>query len=200
LLRVARVVGSRVVGCSKMEASIQIPGETMATKRKNTDIEEADKKPKSKADGTWGQYPKSISRIETPKHCAWYVRIYFEGAYVRKTFSDTVYNGKDDALREALEWRDQMELRMGKPRTERSVRKKTIVDDRVTGVRRRQMKDKKRGKSYLRDIYEVTWAPTPGKVWRTKVSVTKYGEEEAFRRAVEIRRQKEREFYGGVIS
>lgn len=158
------------------------------------------KKPKSKADGTWGQYPKSISRIETPKHCAWYVRIYFEGAYVRKTFSDSVYNGKEDALREALEWRDQMELRMGKPRTDRSVRKKTIVDDRVTGVRRRSMKDKKRGKSYLRDIYEVTWAPEPGKVWRTKVSVTKYGEEEAFRRAVEIRRQKEREYYGGTLS
>ncbi|HVF85330.1 MAG TPA: hypothetical protein VM821_05065 [Abditibacteriaceae bacterium] len=164
------------------------------------DESEVPKKPRSKADGTWGQYPKSISRIETPKHCAWYVRIYFEGAYVRKTFSDSVYNGKEDALREALEWRDQMELRMGKPRTDRSVRKKTIVDERVTGVRRRQMKDKKRGKSYLRDIYEVTWAPTPGKVWRTKVSVTKYGEEEAFRRAVEIRRQKEREFYGGVIS
>ncbi len=171
----------------------------MATKRKNPE-QEPEKKPKSKADGTWGQYPKSISRIETAKHSAWYVRIYFEGAYVRKTFSDTVYNGKEDALREALLWRDEMERHMGKPRTERSVRKKTSVDERVAGIRRRTMKDKKRGRSYIRDVYEVTWAPEPGKVWRTKISVTKHGEEEAFRMALALRREKEREYYGGTIS
>ncbi len=171
----------------------------MATPRKNSEAEPL-KPPKSKADGTWGVHPKSVSRIETEKHCAWYVRIYFEGAYVRKTFSDTKYNGKDDALREAIAWRNQMEARMGKPRTDRSVRKKTSVDERVAGIRRRTMKDKKRGKSYLRDVFEVTFSPTPGKVWRTKISVTKHGEEEAFRMALEIRRQKEREFYGGEIS
>lgn len=157
------------------------------------------KPPKSKAEGTWGQYPKSISRIETPKHCAWYVRIYFQGAYVRKTFNDDLWGGKENALREAIQWRDEMEQVMGKPRTERSVRKKTIVDDREIGIHRRNMRHVKRGRVYERDVYEVTWTPEAGKVSRTTVSVTKYGEEEALRRAREIRRQKEVEIYGEAI-
>ena len=160
---------------------------------------ETDKPRRSKAEGTWGQYPKSISRIETIKHSAWYVRIYFEGAYVRKTFSDGVYGGKENAFREALQWRDDMERRMGKPRTERSVRKKTVVDDSDIGIHRRIANHIKRGRVYYRDIYEVTWTPEPGKVSRTTVSVTKYGEEEALRMARAIRRAKEREFFGGTI-
>ncbi len=163
-------------------------------------MEDEEKKPRSKADGTWGKYPKSVSRIETPKHCAWYVRIYYEGMYLRKTFSDSVYNGREDAFREALQWRDEAEKRIGKPRTERSVRKKTVFDERLVGVKRRTLRDKKRGKFYERDVYEVTFCQTPGKVWRTKVSVTKHGEEEALRLAIEIRRQKEREFFGQAIS
>ena len=145
-------------------------------------------------------YPKSISRIETKKHSAWYVRIYFEGAYVRKTFSDTVYGGKENAFREALQWRDEMERRMGKPRTERSVRKKTVLDDRVVGIHRRHLRDVKRGRIYFRDVYEVTWCPEPGKVSRTTVSINKHGEEEAFRMARAIRREKEKEHFGGTIS
>jgi hypothetical protein len=49
-------------------------------------------------------------------------------------------------------------------------------------------------------VYEVTWSPAPGKVARTTVSVTKYGEEEAFRMARAIRREKERECFNGMIS
>jgi hypothetical protein len=36
-------------------------------------------------------------------------------------------------------------------------------------------------------------------VWRTTISVRKYGEEEALRMARAIRREKEREYYGGTI-
>lgn len=157
------------------------------------------KQPRSKANGTWGKYPKSISRIETEKHCAWYVRIYYEGAYVRKTFSDTKYNGKDDALKEAIKWRDEMEAVMGKPRTERSVRKKTIVDERDTGIYRRNAKHIKRGRIYYRDIYEVVWSPAPGKLSRRTISVTKHGEEKALAMARAIRRQKEKEHFGGEV-
>ena len=160
---------------------------------------EAEKPRKSKADGTWGQYPKSISRIETLKHAAWYVRIYFQGAYVRKTFSDTVYDGKDNALQEALAWRDEMEKAMGKPRTDRSVRKKNVAEGQDIGIYRRKAKHVKRGRTYYRDIYEVTWAPEPGKVWRKTISVTKHGEEKALEMARAIRREKEREYFGGTI-
>ena len=158
------------------------------------------KEPRSKAKGTWGIYPKSISRIETEKHNAWFVRVYFEGAFVRKTFSDLKYNGKDDALREAIAWRDEIESHMGKPRTERSVRKKTVVDERDTGIYRRNAKQLKRGKTYFRDIYEVVWSPAPGKLSRTTISVTKHGEERALEMARALRRQKEAEYFGGVVS
>jgi len=155
---------------------------------------------RSKADGTWGQYPKSISRIDNERNCAWFVRIYFAGACVRKTFSDSVYGGRESAFREALKWRDETEKRMGKPRTERSVRKKVVVqDDENIGIHRRTVKHIKRGRTYYRDIIEVTWTPEPGKVGRTTISVNKYGEEEAMQRAREIRREKERELFGGTI-
>jgi hypothetical protein len=149
--------------------------------------------------GRRGQYPKSISRIETKKHNAWYVRIYFQGAYVRKTFNDNIYGGKDVAFHEALQWRDEMEKRMGKPRTERSVRKKNLAEGRDAGIYRRNARHVKRGKVYFRDIYEVVWTPAPGKISRTTISVTKYGEEEALRKAREIRRQKEIELFGGPV-
>jgi hypothetical protein len=164
------------------------------------EIVEAEKIPKSKAAGTWGCYPKSISRIETLKHSAWYVRIYYGGAYVRKTFSDTVYGGKESALQEALMWRDEAEKQMGKPRTDRSVRKKVVAEDgRDIGIYRRQAKHVKRGRTYIRDIYEVIWTPESGKIARTTISVKKHGEEKALEMARAIRREKEQESYGGTI-
>lgn len=170
-------------------------------KKQKTDEAKANKTPaRRKADGSWGMYPKSISRIESEKNCAWYVRIHYGGAYVRKTFSDTVYGGREAAFREALKWRDDMEKRMGKPRTERSVRKKSVVHEgEDVGIRRRTAKHVKRGRTYYRDVVEVTWTPEPGKVARTNVSVTKHGLEEAMRRAREIRREKERKIYGGTV-
>ena len=159
-----------------------------------------DKPRKTKADGTWGQYPKSISRIETLKHSAWYVRIFYQGAYVRKTFSDTIYGSKDNALVEALAWRDEMEKAMGKPRTDRSVRKKNLAEDEYAGIHRRTLNAKNReGKEYERDVYEITWSPTPGKVSRTTISVARHGAEKALEMAKEIRREKEREVFGTAI-
>lgn len=155
---------------------------------------------KSRAAGTWGVYPKSISRIETPKNRAWYVRIFYAGAYERKTFSDAVWGTKDNALQEALRWRDETEARMGKPRTDRSVRKKVLGDDNdLVGIYRRHAKHMKRGKTYFRDIYEIVWAVAPGKLSRRTISITKHGEDEALRRAKALRAEKEREHFGARV-
>lgn len=153
---------------------------------------------RNKAEGTWGIYPKSISRIETLKYAAWFVRVYYAGQYERQTFNDNYFGGKDNALQEALQWRDEAEKRLGKPRTERSVRKIVGGSENV-GIYRRNAKHVKRGKVYYRDIYEVTWSEAPGKGGRTTISVTKHGEEKALRMAQEIRRTKEIELFGGVI-
>ena len=45
-------------------------------------------------------------------------------------------------------------------------------------------------------VFEVTWAPKPGKVSRTTVSIAKHGEDGAFLIALKIRRDKERKIYG----
>jgi len=178
----------------------ELKGIAMPRKTKPAEAAAATQPAKSKAEGTWGCYPKSISRIESEKNCAWYVRIYFAGAYVRKTFSDSVYGGREKAFREAVKWRDESEKRLGKPRTERSVRKKvTTKDGNDIGIHRRKVKHVKRGRTYYRDIYEVTWTPEPGKVGRTTISVNKYGEEEALRMARAIRREKEQLYFGGTV-
>jgi hypothetical protein len=72
--------------------------------------------------------------------------------------------------------------------------------DGVVGVRRGVKKYKgKDGKIYLNEVYQVTWHAGRDKMGRTSVSIKKYGELGAFRRACRIRRQKEQEMYGAVI-
>jgi hypothetical protein len=44
-------------------------------------------------------------------------------------------------------------------------------------------------------VYEVTWSPAPGVIKRTSVAITKHGEQEALRRAIAIRQQKEAEVF-----
>lgn len=143
---------------------------------------------------------KNISRIDNPKKRThgWYVRVQFRGKSHSKFFSDILSGSSDEALQEAIEYRNQLEAEIGKPRTERYVigglhpRNNTGVP----GVMRTQRLHKKRGREYLWDVYEVTWNPEPGRVQRTTVSISKYGQPEAFRRAKEIRQKKEAEILG----
>jgi Tfp pilus assembly protein FimV len=137
---------------------------------------------------------KGISRIDSEKNKThgWYVRVQYLGQTHARFFSDSAHGGKDKALAKAVKHRNQIEKELGKPRTDRTV---TATSSRntsgVQGVKRIA-----KGGGYA---YEVTWSPAPGTVHRTTVSVQKYGEDEAFRRACRIRQQKEREFYGGVL-
>jgi hypothetical protein len=142
---------------------------------------------------------KNISRIDSEKKNmhGWYVRIFHNGKSHAKYFNDNKSGGREEALYDAVEYRNQLEIELGKPRTERYIigalhpRNNTGVP----GVNRRTTKQKKRGKWYSWDIFEVTWNPEPNKVSRTTVSIQKYGEEEAFRRACAIREQKLAELY-----
>ncbi|MCV4615560.1 AP2 domain-containing protein, partial [Escherichia coli] len=55
------------------------------------------------------------------------------------------------------------------------------------------------GQVYFNEVYEVTWNAGRERRGRTSVSIKKYGEREAFRRACAIRRQKEQELYGKPV-
>jgi hypothetical protein len=141
---------------------------------------------------------KSISRIDVDekKMHGWYVRVYFKNKMHAKFFSDSRFGGKDESLKEAVIYRNALEEKLGKPRSERTV---VSLSPRnrsgAVGVRRRR-KSAKRGNPDGYEVFEITWSPAPGVMRRTSVSIDRYGEEEAFRRAVEIRKEKEREIYG----
>lgn len=145
---------------------------------------------------------KSISRIDDPvkKTHGWYVRVFFKGQMTSKFFSDARYGEAEIGLAEAIRYRDELEQKLGKPRSERTVvRLSPRNQSGVIGVRRRRKSSGKKGRKEGYDVFEVTWSPEPGRMKRTSVSIEKYGEEEAFRMACEIRKQKEREIYGREI-
>lgn len=146
---------------------------------------------------------KGISRIDQPERRThgWYVRVHFNGVRRAKFFSDAAHEGRDEALAAAVQWRNQTERELGKPRTERLVIARNPRNrSGITGVQRKtKVVRDERGERVTRNVYEITWNPEPGRLARTWVSIDEYGEEAAFRKACAIRRQKEREMYGSVV-
>jgi hypothetical protein len=146
---------------------------------------------------------KGISRIDSPqkKMHGWYIRVRLNNVTKSKFISDLKNGGKEVALKKAIECRNQLEQELGKPRTDwvivgNNPRNKSGV----VGVRRAVKKyTGKDGKVYLNEVYEVSWNAGREKKGRTSVSINKYGERGAFRRACAIRRQKEQQMYGEVV-
>jgi hypothetical protein len=146
---------------------------------------------------------KGISRIDCPerKTVGWYVRVRLKNVTKSKFISDKAHGGKETALKKAVECRDQLEQELGKPRTDWVVVGNNPRNTSgVVGVRRAVKKYKgKDGTIYLNEVYEVSWHAGREKKGQTSVSIKKYGEMGAFRRACAIRRQKEQEMYGTVV-
>jgi hypothetical protein len=146
---------------------------------------------------------KGISRIDQPerKTHGWYVRVRFNGKQCAKFFSDESNGGREEALEEAVRFRNRAEQELGKPRTDRLVIARNPRNrSGIMGVQRKTKRIKtETGERVTRNVYEVTWNPEPGKLCRTWVSIDEYGEEAALRRACAIRREKEREMFGSEV-
>lgn len=146
---------------------------------------------------------KGISRIDCPekKTVGWYVRVRLKKVTKSKFISDKAHGGKEAALLTAVECRNQLEKELGKPRTDWVVVGENPRNNSgVVGVRRAVKKyTGKDGKVYLNEVYQVSWHAGREKKGQTSVSIRKYGEMGAFRRACAIRRQKEKEMYGDVV-
>ena len=144
---------------------------------------------------------KGISRVDHEKKHAhgWLVRITFRGEKHQKFFSDLAEGGKRASLKAAITWRNQTEKKIGKPRTERKI---AVVSPRnrsgFVGVRK-SMKAMTRDGKKLGPVYEVWWFPKPGQIRKTSVSIYKYGQKEALRRALALRRAGEKEMYGVAL-
>ena len=134
---------------------------------------------------------KGITRIDQPggHGVGWYARVTYQGKTWSKYFADKAHGGTRVARKKAVDWRDEKEKEVGKPATARVVNiGKARSQTGVTGVYR------------IRNHFVVAWSPKPGKLARQFVSITKYGEDGAFRRAVKLRREKEQEIYGFSVA
>ncbi len=147
---------------------------------------------------------KGVSRIDSPQKRmhGWYVRVRFDNETKSKFLSDKVYGGTEAALQKAVECRNELEREMGKPRTDWViVGKNPRNPNGIAGVRRAVKKYKgKDGTIYLNEVYEVSWNAGRDKKGRTSVSIKKYGEAAAFRRACGIRRRMEEMMYGAAVT
>lgn len=128
---------------------------------------------------------KDIARIdqESKRTYGWYVRVRFNGEMHSKLFSDTKHGGRAPSLLAAIAWRDQTELSLGKPRTDKHIVTVSNTKTGVIGVRLNEKLNR----------YEVSWVDKNGKPGKTTVSISKHGKEKAFQIAYEKRQQKERE-------
>lgn len=146
---------------------------------------------------------KGISRIDQPSRntFGWYVRVMFNGMTRCKFFSDKASGSKHKALEAAIQYRDQAELELGRPRTDRLVSSGSGRNETgVTGVNiSKQVIKTEGGEKLIKKYYVVNWSPWPGKTCRELVSIEKYGEKRALLKACRIRREKEREMYGSEV-
>jgi hypothetical protein len=146
---------------------------------------------------------KGVSRIDCPERntVGWYVRVRLNNVTKSKFISDKAHGGKEAALTQAVVVRNQLEQELGKPRTDQViVGYNPRNNSGVVGVRRAVKKYKgKDGRIYLNEVYEVSWNAGREKRGQTSVSIKKYGELGAFRRACAIRRERELQMYGDVV-
>lgn len=128
---------------------------------------------------------KDVARIdqEDKRTHGWYVRVRFQGTTHSKFFSDGKCGGRYSSLLAALTWRDAMEKKIGKIRTDKHLVTVSNTTTGVVGVRFNEKLNR----------YEVSWVNRVGKQGKTSVSVNKNGKERAFQIACEIRKTKEAE-------
>ena len=129
-----------------------------------------------------------ISRIDNPSSHGWIVRIRRDATFVQHFFSDTKAGGKRLAQQAAKTFRDETIARLNRegkrPRAKKLVFRQKRNRSGVIGVTRVDRIGKGGVKS---PYYVVSWHPQPGVQRGTSISIEKYGEAAAFRRACSIR-------------
>jgi hypothetical protein len=143
------------------------------------------------------EHSKGISRIDSKTTKGWLVRGYKNGIRYSKLFSDGKLGGRDQALEKASVFRNELYSRLNaipaKPRCQKIVSKDKRNQTGVLGVSKLS-KTGKNDKTLV--FYSVTWRPKAGSQKCTSFSISKYGEELAFKKAVSLRFEKLKEAYG----
>ncbi|HEV8657667.1 MAG TPA: hypothetical protein VGS96_03480 [Thermoanaerobaculia bacterium] len=134
---------------------------------------------------------KGVTRIDDPggHGVGWYARVTFRRKTQSKYFADGAHKGTLEAFAKAVAWRNKKEKELGKPRT-----------DRIFSANRPKGSTGVPGVYLSKRSYVVAWSPSPGELRREFVSIRQYGRQEALRRAVELRRRRERTIFGRAVS
>jgi hypothetical protein len=143
---------------------------------------------------------RNISRIDnrskrwnTENH-GWQVRYRRGNRKISQWFEDGLHGGKDNALKEAKQYRDIMERELRLEPKGKITRKHVTVEDPV-GVYRiiRHLNYKSGPHEY--PIWVANWPKGDGKKDRKAFAVEKFGEQEAQRLAIEARNEGTRKYY-----
>lgn len=131
---------------------------------------------------------KDIARIdqESKRTHGWYVRVRYLGKTHSKFFSDKKCGGRYSSLLSAISWRDKIEKKLGKVRTNKHMVTVSNSGTGVVGVRLNEKLNR----------YEVSWVTDLGKQGKTSVSINKHGKKAAFEKACQIRKERESERLG----
>ncbi|MDR1528453.1 MAG: hypothetical protein LBS22_02600 [Puniceicoccales bacterium] len=142
-----------------------------------------------------------ISRINSRTTKGWLVRGYKNGNRYSKLFSDGKLGGKEEALKRAKVFRNDLRARLSAIPTKDRCQKIVSCDKRnrtgVLGISKLCKNGK--GNKEL-GFFSVTWRPKIGKQKCTSFSISKYGEKTAFKKAVALRYEKLCEAYGTEIA
>jgi len=102
-----------------------------------------------------------------------------------QSFPDINFDSPAETLLSALDWRNETEIELGKPRTERRI---------LSGSGVYRSKD-----FYGNENWVAQCSPALGKMMRKYFSIKKYGEDFARILAIRKRRMMEQEYYGGIF-
>lgn len=116
----------------------------------------------------------------------WWVRFKRKDKKISQSFSDSKFGSKEKALAAAKVFRDAIEAELEIGKIARGVGGEQSKSG-ILGVGRVKSVTKKAYGTYTYYFWQAHWMSSPGKEISRKFSVSKYGEEEALRLAIEAR-------------
>jgi hypothetical protein len=113
-----------------------------------------------------------------------------KGKRVTKYFSDADYGGKRKALLAAQKHRDALEQKMrGYTARQLSQKERSNNTSGIVGVRRVEETDYRWNSQPTYGFWVAQWSPRKGVRRTARFSIEKYGEDEAYRLAVQARKR-----------
>ena len=138
---------------------------------------------------------RNISRIDTygkngNSYGGWEVRVQRKGKKIEKFFSDNRFGGRRGALQAAKKFRDELEAKHSKYTVAELSKQPSVRNNSgVVGVRLHQQVDQRGDYEYHYWYWVAQWTDGHGRRRTKSFSVHQYGEEKAYRLAVNVREE-----------